>query len=672
MLKGGNRRTGRRAKAASLQCLSDAIDSLEKRSSPPDSDFYAALVRYCGDCQALPHGRRVHAHLQDHGYGRNRFLGNLLIQMYGKCGSLADARAVFSHLPCKNRYSWAILMAACNACAGNGWETIDLFHLMDLDGIRPDTVNFVNALTACSFAGALAEGRALHARIGALGMLSDRFVACALISMYGRCKDLEDAKAVFDSMADRDLITWNAMLAAYAQNGHCKEALDFYRQFDRHGVAPDNVTYITLLYACSCLEDLEEGMRIHSLLPPAVIDEDIVLANALVTMYFRCQRMDLAEQTFERITNKDYASWNVMISGNAQCGQARNALALYRRMNLEGFEAGDVTFMSVLDACCLVKDLGEGRRVHAWARSTGSDQQILVGTNLVNMYGKCGSVEEAREVFLGLRRKTLVTWTAMIAAYAQNGHSREALDLFYELEREECGKDLDNIALITIVDACAKIGDLGEGRELHRRIIQHRVESDIVVCNALITMYNKCGSLAGAREIFQSIQGPNIISWNAMLASYCEHGSNAAALELFARMVNDGCPPDDITFVSILFACSHAGLFEQGWQHFVSMRDDFGVVGKFEHYVCMADLLGRSGWLDEAEVLLDGAPYRSAATAWNTLLSACKMHQNLGKGERIAERILELDPQVAGSYVQLSNMYKVSRGCNSKTDSYIC
>eukprot|EP00249_Psilotum_nudum_P023602 c28935_g13_i2 orf=32-1021(-) len=170
-------------------------------------------------------------------------------------------------------------------------------------------------------------------------------------------------------------------------------------------------------------------------------------------------------------------------------------------------------------------------------------------------------------------------------------------------------------------------------------------------------MYGKCGSLDDARSAFDKIPERSIASWNAMIATYAQHGYGNDALRLFRLMQLEGVMPNKITFVSILSACSHSGLVDEGYRYFASMITDFGVVPTTDHCVCMIDLLGRAGRLDEAEEFVNRMSFQPRAVGWMTLLGACKIHGDVELGKRAAEQVLDVEPQNAAVYVALSNVY---------------
>eukprot|EP00249_Psilotum_nudum_P014849 c25030_g7_i3 orf=251-1348(+) len=284
-----------------------------------ESASYASLLRCCGNVKALQYGKRVHAQIVRGGYGGDRFLGNLLVQMYGKCGCLEDARTVFDRICQRNVFSWNIMIQAYaeNGCVDDarsifdkmpqrdvvswtamitayvqnagGKEALKLFWQMQLKGARPDKITFLSVLDACAgladLAQAIAEGKESHASIIHGGFESDVVVGTALVNMYGKCGSLDDARHVFDKITQRDSVSWTALIAAYSQNGHGKDALELFKQMQLEGMVPDKITFISILYACATLAALEEGKESHASIIESGFETDVVVGNALVNMY---------------------------------------------------------------------------------------------------------------------------------------------------------------------------------------------------------------------------------------------------------------------------------------------------------------------------------------------------------------------------------------------------
>jgi pentatricopeptide repeat protein len=254
-----------------------------------------------------------------------------------------------------------------------------------------------------------------------------------------------------------------------------------------------------------------------------------------------------------------------------------------------------------------------------------------------------------------MSKRDVVAWNSMILGYVKCGQGHNALVLSRELQHE--GVVADHVTFVGVLNACASVAALEEGRHIHKQIMQSGAESNIFVSNSLVDMYAKCGSIEDACEVFNKMSTRNVFAWTTMLGGYAMHGGGHEALGYFERMCQEGVEIDNITFVSLLSACSHAGLVDEGVHFFESVSLVYSVCAAVEHYACMVDLLGRAGCLDDAESLITTMPCEPSGSVWNALLGACRIYGNVEMGERIAKRVLESDPGNAAGYVLLSNIY---------------
>ncbi|MBA0657456.1 hypothetical protein Goklo_009740 [Gossypium klotzschianum] len=246
----------------------------------------------------------------------------------------------------------------------------------------------------------------------------------------------------------------------------------------------------------------------------------------------------------------------------------------------------------------------------------------------------------------------------MIAGYAQSGYSEEALRLFVDMKRD--GERLNRSSFACALSTCAHIAALELGMQLHGRLVKAGYESGSFVGNALLLMYCKCGGIEEACSAFEEIMEKDIVSWNTMIAGYARHGFGKEALKIFESMKAAGVKPNDTTMVGVLSACSHAGLVDRGMEYFYSMTQDYGITANLQHYNCMVDLLGRAGRLDETQKLIRNMPFEPDAATWGALLGASRIHGNTKLAEMAAELIFEMEPENAGMYVLLSNLYAAS------------
>eukprot|EP01018_Ginkgo_biloba_P037431 Gb_29873 [translate_table: standard] len=619
--------------------------------SNANANNYASLLRACTNIKSL---KQLHAHVLISGLDQNIILGAQLVNIYTKCGSLENARLVFDKINERNAFIWNAII---RGYARNGpWkETVTLYYQMLQEGIQPDNFTFRFVLKACGSLSALQEGKEIHYHVVRTGLESDIFVASALVHMYAKCGSVENARHVFDKLSTRDVVLWSSMIAGYAQNGHANEALTLFNQMQLSDVKPNSVTIVSVLPACACLGALQQGKWIHTYILRSGFDSDVSVCNSLVAMYAKCGSLEVAHQVFNKISEKDVVSWNTMITGYSQNGDTNKALKLFHQMQLEEVTPDSITIASVLPACANSGALQQGKWIHDYIVRSGFESDVFVGTALIDMYAKCGSIENSRQVFDKMSARNVVSWSALIAGYAQNGHANEALALFHQMQLAYVKPD--SITMVSVLQACAHLGALKQGELIHDNIIKSGFDSDVSIGNSLIDMYAKCGSLEDARRLFDKMSIRDVVSWSAMIAGYGMHGHGQDAIALFSQMQWTNMKPDDVTFLSLLSACSHAGLVDYGWRYFDCMNQDYNITPRLKHYACMVDLLGRAGHLDEAEAFIKSMPFEPDAGVWGALLGACRIHCNIDIGERVAECLFDLEPKNAGFYVLLSNIY---------------
>jgi len=295
-----------------------------------------------------------------------------------------------------------------------------------------------------------------------------------------------------------------------------------------------------------------------------------------------------------------------------------------------------------------------------WNDDNGDGEDLMVQNALIDMYSKCRSFNAANTIFDSIppTERNVVTWTVMIGGYAQHGDANSALQLFSQMLLESKSVSPNDFTISCVLMACARLSALRFGKEIHAYVIRNRYESPVLfVANCLIDMYSKCGDIDVARRVFDKMPQKNAVSWTSLMTGYGVHGRGDDALLVFEAMQGVGLVPDGITFLVVLYACSHSGMVGRGLNYFHSMYRDYGVVAGAEHYACAVDLLGRAGRIDEAWEMIQSMPMKPTAVVWVALLSACRTHARVELGEYASERLLELESDNDGSYTLLSNIY---------------
>ncbi len=451
------------------------------------------------------------------------------------------------------------------------------------------------------------------------------------------------------------IFSWNMKLAKYVKDGQPEKAMQLFQQMQQEGMSPDTFTFVQVINACAGLGALENGRLVHDQLIQSGCESNIFLGNSLVDMYAKCGSIEDAWRVFNKMPSRDVVTWTAMILGHVKCRQGQKALELFQQMQQEGVQPNTVTFVGVINACASVVALEEGRCVNQQIVKCGWESDVFVGSSLVDMYVKCGSMEDAWRVFNKMPSRNVVTWTAMISGHVNCGQGQKALELFRQMQQE--GVRPDSVTFVGVLNACASVVALEEGKCVHQQIVECGWDSDVFVANSLIDMYAKCGSMEDAWSVFNKMPSRDVVTWTTILGGCAMHGHGKEALKHFEQMREEGVQPNDITFICLLSACSHSGLVDEGMHCYASMVTDYMISAKLEHYTCMVDLLGRAGRLQEAENMVMAVPCKPHVAAWMALLGACRIRGNVEMAERVAKQILEMEPNNAAVYVLLSNIY---------------
>eukprot|EP01018_Ginkgo_biloba_P022394 Gb_02038 [translate_table: standard] len=627
---------------------------MQQTGMQPDKFTLPSVIKACAGLAALQEGKQVHHFIIRSAFESDVFVESALVDMYTKCGSIVDARQVFDKMAQKDAVSWTGMIAGYTQ-NGHSDQALKLFREMLLAGVKPDQLTIASVLPACTHSTALQEGQEIHSFIIRIGFLPDVILESALVDMYAKCRRIQDACKVFEKMFHRDVVSWNAMITGYAQNGHGVEAVKLFNQIQPAGIKPNRVTIASVLSVCANLEDLQQGKDIHDYIIRNEFEDDVVVRNALVAMYAKCGSTKDACQVFDSTSQRDLVSWNTMIACFAQNGYCNEAIKLFYEMQLADAAPNEITITSVLPACASLASLKRGMEIHGHIVRRGFESDVGVGSTLIDMYAKCRNMESAQQVFGNMFQRDVITWNAMIAGYALNGHCGMALKLIHEMQMADMKPN--PITIASVLPACGYVATLQQGKEIHNFIVRTEFELDIFVGSALVDMYAKCGSIKDARKVFDQMSERDVVSWTAMISGYAIHGHGEDALILFCQLQHEGLKPDQITFTAVLSACSHAGLVDEGWQYFHSISQDYGMTPSVEHYACMVDLLGRSGHLDAAHNFIKSMPLEPNASVWGALLGACRVCCNIELGEQVAEYLFELEPDNTGNYMLLSNTY---------------
>ncbi|WOL17623.1 pentatricopeptide repeat-containing protein [Canna indica] len=616
------------------------------------------LIASCLDAKSLA---QLHALLLRSGHlaAADCFFATRLASAYSKLRHTQHARKLFDEIAHPSTFLYNAILRA-HSGAGQWPETLYLFRCMigaRSSYNRPDEFTLSVALKACAALSALQHGQAVHGlAVKTRGACSDMFVGSALVEMYSRCGEMEDAMAVFDGFSEPDVVLRTSVVTAYQRNGNFGEAVSFFsRMVMGKGVVPDPVTLISVVSAIAQLGNLYYGKSCHGFFVRMGFEYKLPLANSILNLYAKLGEINSAMKLFDRMHVRDVITWSSMISCYAHNGHAVAALDVYKKMIEIGVEPNFITLVSVLQACALALDLEEGRKVHEFATKKGYGSELAVSTALIDMYMNCSCYAEAIDIFHRMPEKDVVAWAAIISGYAQNGMANESLKVFQDMLSD--GPNPDAVVMVKVLTASSQLGILRQALCIHGFLVKDGFDKKVFVGAALVDLYSKCGSLSNAIEVFKMTDEKDVVLWSSMIAAYGMHGLGIKAIATFEHMIQSSIRPNSVTFVTILSACSHSGLVNEGRRIFDGMSQIYGVIPTSEHYCIMVDLFGRTGKLQEALRLIQHIPKPVSPHVWCALLSGCMIHHNCDMGELVARNLLKIEAEHAGYYNLLSNIY---------------
>ncbi|XP_077213792.1 pentatricopeptide repeat (PPR) superfamily protein [Tasmannia lanceolata] len=630
---------------------------LQMRSSgAPLNHFTIPMVATaCAELPSIEIGRNVHGiALKLNFFGGNSATGSSFLYMYAKCCKMDEAYRVFDQMPVRDVVAWTALIIGFvqNDDSEMGMNCLRKMHKSGEDGLRPNFRTIEGGLQACGNLVALLEGRCLHGFATKTGIGGCCFVRSALLSMYCKCGSTEEAFLAFLELPDKDIVSWTTIIGAYARKGGIAKCIELFRAMLFSEIEPDGIIICCLIMGFGDFANVNEGTAFHGMMLRKNFEFDSIVSSFLLAMYCKFGRLDVAEKLFNRMHTQNRECWNWMIFGYGKAGFETKCLELFTEMQFVGFESDSNSLVTVISSCSRLVAPLLGRSVHCYVIKFSIDDLSVVNS-LVGMYGRCGNLNVAKRIFDRMHGD-IVMWNTLVSAYAHSGHSSDALLLFDQMLLK--GMEPNPATLVSVLSACSQLAALSLGTWIHNYIREKGLECNISLTTALVDMYAKCGQLGLSREIFESMPERDVISWNVMISGYGIHGKANDAMESFQQMEKLGVKPNGVTFLAVLSACVHAGMVEEGKCIFNKMRD-YSVSPTLKHYACMVDLLGRSGNLCEAEIMILGMPVAPDSAVWGALLSACKIYNNLEMGERAAKQAFKLDPDNDGYYILLSNMY---------------
>ncbi|CAM8904498.1 unnamed protein product [Rhodiola kirilowii] len=634
-----------------VKCI-DKYTELRSLTLRPDTHTFPSVIGACAGLMDKVMGEAVHEHVKELGFGSDVYIVNALIDMYARLGELGSARNVFDEMVSRDVVSWNSLISGYSA--NEYWlEALEVYNRLRGSGMMPDLFSVSSVLPACGGMVAVDEGESVHGLVHKIGIDVDVLVSNGLLSMYRKFGKLMDFRRVFDEMVVRDVVSWNTVVCGLSEFGLFEESILFFK----HMVSvfkPDLLAFTSVFRACCNSGDIDLGKYAHGYMVRCGQESDTVASNVLIDMYGKHGDLLAARDVFDQLTSKDQVSWNSIISCYIQHGLHDEGVKLFKMMKMETLPDSFLLVM-LLSLCTHLGNKSFGIQLHCELMKMGLATDIFIGNALIDMYAKCGNVEDSNHIFRNMKNRDNVTWNTMIVSSVHSGDCFTGLEMATEMRAE--GVMPDATTMLCILPVCSLVAAKRQGRELHGCIYKLGFDSDVAVDNALIEMYSKCGNLKNAIRVFELMKVKDVVTWTALISAYGMFGEGQKALSTFHAMEAAAVAPDAIVFIAVLFSCSHSGLVDEGMTCFHNMKKVYNMEPRREHYACAVDLLSRSGRLSEAEQFILSMPIEPDASIWGALLSACRKSTDTGIAERVSERIISINSNDAGYHVLVSNVY---------------
>ncbi|KAF8391269.1 hypothetical protein HHK36_023571 [Tetracentron sinense] len=580
----------------------------------------------------------------------NAFAGTALLGLFGRLGSLHDALRVFEEMPRRNLVTWNSVISAFGQ-HGFVEESMFLFRELLRTEIHPSEYSFVGVLSGFGCVADLESGEQIHGLVIKTGLDFHLSVANSLLNMHVKCLGTYLAERMFEEVPARDVVSWNIIIGALARSERPNKSLEHFLEMSVEGFLPTQATFVSVISACTSMQIPKYGKFIHAKTIKNNFESDVFVGSALVDFYVKCNNLEEADVCFDEIHEKNVVSWNALISGYSK--DSCNSVYLLQEMLHLGYQPNEFSFSAVLKSSlvlelqqihCLIIRMGYHQNEYVlssliasyainglisdaliFATASASPLPVVPSNTIAGIYNRTGQFQETQKLFSQLEEPDIVSWNILISACAHNGDYREGFELFRHMQMAQIL--LDNYTFVSLLSMCSKLCNLALGSSVHGLIIKTDVNCcDIFVCNVLVDMYGKCGSLESSVKVFNEMTDRNLISWTALISSLGLHGYAHEALNRFREMELLGFKPDGVAFIAILSACRHGGLVQKGMELFGRMKATYGVEPEMSHYVCMVDLLTRYGHLKEAEQLIASIPFQPNARIWRTFLEGYKRY----------------------------------------------
>ncbi|KAL8162846.1 hypothetical protein V2J09_014335 [Rumex salicifolius] len=560
---------------------------------------------------------------------------NSKISNYMRTGLVEEAHQLFDEMPQRDTITWNAMI---RGYFQNGWseKALNLFSQMPSRDIYSYNTVIGGLMRCGNVKGANDVFEAMPFR--------NVVTWNAMISGYIHNSMLDDAVSVFDTMPIKDIFSWNLVIGGLVNSGELSLAR---KLFDDMGPR-DVVSWTIMISGLMNAGFVAEARCLFDQMP----EKDTRAWHKIIEGYVRNDDFKSAELLLRETPEQDMYLWRILITGLVNDERISDAMRLFFDMPNKCQKLLDMILLRLIDN-------GLVKPAHAILEKTTPFTDLVSSTNLIVGYFRASEVDTATKIFQEMPIRDTAAWNAMIFGLGENKRGADGLKLFIKMKEPSC-ENPNESTFTSVLKICSELPSLDLGVQIHAHVIETGFNNITSVCNALLTMYSRCGDMDSALTEFRSMPSHDLISWNSLICGYAHHGDGEKALKFFEKMAVTNLKPDCITFVGVLSACCHSGLVNKGKHNFNLMRKEYLIQPTQEHYTCIVNMMGRNGLLEEAVEFLDQMREEGVeipASVWGALLDACRMHKNVAIGEVAGKNVLESEPWNSSVYLILAEMY---------------
>uniref|UniRef100_A0A803N6N5 Pentatricopeptide repeat-containing protein n=1 Tax=Chenopodium quinoa TaxID=63459 RepID=A0A803N6N5_CHEQI len=526
----------------------------------PDRYVLSSVLNACSVLEYFEGGKQIHAHVLRRRMELDVSVMNVLLDSYVKCGRVLSGRKLFDKIDAKDAISWTTMIAGYMQNSFHV-EALQLFHRMNRCGRKLDDFVCSSILNSCGSLEALLPGKQVHAYIIKANLEYDKYVRNGLIDMYSKCNSLADARMAFDSVIQNNVISYNAMIEGYSRLGMISEALILFHDMRIKLLHPSLLTYVSILGVAASLSFLELSKQIHGLIIKVGGSSNLFASSALIDVYCKCNFLEEARLVFNEISEKDVVVWNALLFGYTQQLENEEALNLYSQFQVAGQKANEFTFVAMLTAASNLASLRHGQQFHCQLMKSGLDSDAFVTNALLDMYAKCGCLQDAYKLFNTTTWKDIACWNSMISTYANHGVAEEALSLYEKMLQD--GLQPNYVTFIGLLSACSHVGLVEAGLNHFDTMFSYGIEPGMEHYACMVSLFGRAGKLNDAKEFIEKMPvKPAAIVWRSLLSA-CRATGNYELGAYAAEMAISSNPEDSGSYILLSNIYASKGMWTE-------------------------------------------------------------------------------------------------------------